>query len=141
MNAKNVLVRSLQLLEAGDARGWCDLFHPDGVLEFPYAPPGWKTRFEGREVIWKHMQKFPEHLTVRFTEVSFYETADPNMAIGEFHGDGFATVTGRKLEQDYISVLWTNNGQIMRYRDFWNPLRHLDALGGVEAATKIVKEG
>lgn len=139
MNAKNVLIRSLQLLEAGDARGWCDLFHPDGILEFPYAPPGWKTHFEGREAIWQHMQIFPEHLTVKFTDVSFYDTAHPNLAIGEFHGDGRAIVTGGTLSQDYISVLHTKDGQIMRYRDFWNPLRHLDALGGIEAAAKIVQ--
>ncbi len=28
MNAKEILVHSLRLLENGDARGWCDLFHP-----------------------------------------------------------------------------------------------------------------
>ena len=100
MNAKEILVHSLRLLENGDARGWCDLFHPEGVLEFPYAPPGWKTRFEGRETIWAHMRLFPEHLTVRFTDVQFYETADPDLAIGEFHGDGVATVSGGKLAQD-----------------------------------------
>ncbi|MDF5796599.1 beta-ketoacyl-ACP synthase 3 [Pseudomonas aeruginosa] len=140
MNAKEILVHSLRLLENGDARGWCDLFHPEGVLEFPYAPPGWKTRFEGRETIWAHMRLFPEHLTVRFTDVQFYETADPDLAIGEFHGDGVATVSGGKLAQDYISVLRTRDGQILLYRDFWNPLRHLEALGGVEAAAKIVQE-
>jgi uncharacterized protein len=139
MTAKEVLIQSLRLLENGDARGWCDLFHPDGVLEFPYAPPGWKTRFEGREVIWDHMQKFPEHLTVRFTDVSFYETADPNLAIGEFHGSGKAIMSGGSLEQDYISVLQVKDGKIVLYRDFWNPLRHLEALGGVEAAAKIVQ--
>ncbi|QVJ05097.1 nuclear transport factor 2 family protein [Pseudomonas aeruginosa] len=105
----------------------------------PYAPPGWKTRFEGRETIWAHMRLFPEHLTVRFTDVQFYETADPDLAIGEFHGDGVATVSGGKLAQDYISVLRTRDGQILLYRDFWNPLRHLEALGGVEAAAKIVQ--
>jgi uncharacterized protein len=139
MTAKEILVRSLRFLEDGDARSWCDLFHSDGVLEFPYAPPGWNTRFEGRAVIWEHMQKFPEHLTVRFSNVTFYETADPDLAIGEFHGSGSAIVSGGSLEQDYISVLRTKNGQIMLYRDFWNPLRHLEALGGVEAAAKIVQ--
>lgn len=38
-----------------------------------------------------------------------------------------------------ISVLRTRDGQILLYRDFWNPLRHLEALGGVEAAAKIVQ--
>ncbi len=139
MNAREVLVHSLQLLENGDARGWCDLFRTDGVLEFPYAPPGWDTRFEGRETIWAHMQKFPEHLTIHFSEVTFYETADPDLAIGEFHGDGIATVSGNKIAQDYVTILWTKGGQIVRYRDFWNPIRHLEALGGVDAAAKIVQ--
>lgn len=139
MNAKDILLHSLQLLQSGDARGWCDLFHPDGVLEFPYAPPGWNTRFEGREAIWEHMRKFPENLTISFSEVTFHETADPDLAIGEFHGDGTGTVSSGKLAQDYISVLWIKDGQIVRYRDFWNPLRHLEALGGIEAAAKIVQ--
>ncbi|MCW5312285.1 hypothetical protein IGA85_33285, partial [Pseudomonas aeruginosa] len=43
------------------------------------------------------------------------------------HGDGVATVSGGKLAQDYISVLRTRDGQILLYRDFWNPLRHLEA--------------
>ncbi len=141
MNAKEVLIKSLRLLENGDARGWCDLFADDGVLEFPYAPPGWNTRFEGRETIWSHMQLFPEHLTVRFTDVSFYETADPDLCIGEFHGSGKAIKAGGKLEQDYISVLKVKDGKIVLYRDFWNPLRHLEALGGADAAAKIVQGG
>lgn len=139
MNAREILTYSLHLLENGDARAWCDLFHEDGVLEFPYAPPGWNTRFEGREVIWAHMRKFPEHLQVNFTEVSFYDTNDPDLAIGEFHGDGVAKVSGGTLKQDYISVIKSRDGKIVLYRDFWNPLRHLEALGGVEAAAKIVQ--
>ncbi|MFE9748624.1 nuclear transport factor 2 family protein [Saccharothrix saharensis] len=139
MNAQEILTRSLELLENGDARGWCDLFHPDGVLEFPYAPPGWPNRFEGREAIWQHMQKFPEHLTVKFGEVTFYPTADENLAIGEFHGDGTATVSGLKLDQDYISVLRTDGEHITLYRDFWNPVKHMEALGGADAAAAIVQ--
>ncbi len=139
MTAREMLVKSLKLLEAGDARSWCDLFHEDGVLEFPYAPPGWNNRMEGRETIWEHMQKFPEHLTVRFSDVSFYDTTDPDLAIGEFHGEGTATVSGRRLDQDYVSMVWTKDGKIIRYRDFWNPIRHLDALGGEEAAAEIVQ--
>lgn len=139
MNAKDLLTKSLMCLECGDARGWCDLFHADGVLEFPYAPPGWSERFEGREAIWAQMRKFPEHLTISFGEVTFHPVADPDLAIGEFHGEGTAIGSGRVLSQDYISVVTSKDGQILRYRDYWNPLRHLEALGGAEAAAKIVQ--
>lgn len=137
--SQQILLTSLELLEQGDARGWVDLFSADGVLEFPYAPPGWPFRFQGHEALWAHMQKFPENLTVRFSGVTFYDTTDTDLAIAEFHADGTATATGRTLAQDYVSILWTENGQIVRYRDFWNPQRHLDALGGEAAAAAIVQ--
>lgn len=139
MTAKEILRHSLAMLEAGDARGWCNLFHEEGVLEFPYAPPGWQTRFVGRDAIWAHMRIFPEHLTLRFSDIRFYETADIDLAIGEFHGSGMAISSGRPLEQDYISVVETRAGRILRYRDFWNPIQHLIALGGIEEAAKIVQ--
>nr|4J9A_A Chain A, Engineered Digoxigenin binder protein DIG10.3 [Pseudomonas aeruginosa PAO1]4J9A_B Chain B, Engineered Digoxigenin binder protein DIG10.3 [Pseudomonas aeruginosa PAO1]4J9A_C Chain C, Engineered Digoxigenin binder protein DIG10.3 [Pseudomonas aeruginosa PAO1]4J9A_D Chain D, Engineered Digoxigenin binder protein DIG10.3 [Pseudomonas aeruginosa PAO1]4J9A_E Chain E, Engineered Digoxigenin binder protein DIG10.3 [Pseudomonas aeruginosa PAO1]4J9A_F Chain F, Engineered Digoxigenin binder p len=129
MNAKEIVVHALRLLENGDARGWSDLFHPEGVLEYPYPPPGYKTRFEGRETIWAHMRLFPEYMTIRFTDVQFYETADPDLAIGEFHGDGVLTASGGKLAYDYIAVWRTRDGQILLYRLFFNPLRVLEPLG------------
>jgi ketosteroid isomerase-like protein len=136
--AEAVLLRSLVLLENGDARGWVDLFHDDGVLEFPYAPDGWPAIFHGRDALWRHMQKFPEHLTVSFSDVVFYETADPDFTVAEFHGNGSAS-TGLPFVQDYVSLVWTKDGLITRYRDFWNPLRHLAALGGADAAARIVQ--
>lgn len=138
--AQEVLVRSMALLENGDARGWVDLFSVDGVLEFPYAPRGWPTRFEGRDALWQHMQKFPENLTVKFSEPAFYDTSDPNLAIAEYRGDGEALTTGLPFHQNYISVVSTRNGEIVRFRDFWNPLGHLEALGGAEAALRIVAD-
>lgn len=136
--AETILLRSLVLLENGDARGWVDLFHQDGVLEFPYAPDGWPSTFRGRDALWDHMRKFPEHLTVSFSGVVFHPTGDPDFTVAEFHGDGEAS-TGLPFVQDYVSLLWIRDGLITRYRDFWNPLRHLAALGGAEAAARIVQ--
>jgi ketosteroid isomerase-like protein len=136
--AQAVLARSLELLEAGDARGWVDLFDEDGVLEFPYAPHGWPTRFAGREALWQHMRKFPENLAVRFSGLHFHPTGDPELVIAEYRGDGEALTTGLEFHQTYISVVRIRNGRILGYRDFWNPLAHLDALGGAGAALKIV---
>jgi hypothetical protein len=138
--AQTVLARSLELLEAGDARGWVDLFGEHGVLEFPYAPTGWPNRFEGTEALWQHMQKFPEHLTVKFSGLQFYPTGDPELVIAEYRGDGKALQTGLDFHQAYISVLRIRDGRILLYRDFWNPLAHLEALGGVEAALKVVAD-
>jgi ketosteroid isomerase-like protein len=136
--AQRILATSLELLEKGDARGWVDLFAPDGVLEFPYSLPGWPSRFVGHDELWQQMERFPEFLEVRFTEPTFYETGDENFTIAEFSGQGRNIQNGLPFDQDYISLVWTAGDRIVRYRDFWNPLRHADALGGLEAAAAIV---
>ena len=33
------------------------------------------------------------------------------------------TATGAPYEQSYVSVLTVRDGLIVRYRDYWNPLR------------------
>ena len=136
--AQEVLAHSLDLLEAGDARGWVDLFAVDGVLEFPYAPTGWPDRFAGRDALWQQMEKFAEHLEVAFSGLEFHPTADPELVIAEYRADGRALRTGLEFHQRYISVVRVRGGEILLYRDFWNPLSHLAALGGAEAALRIV---
>jgi ketosteroid isomerase-like protein len=42
--------------------------------------------------------------------------------------------TGAPYNQLYISVVTLRDGRIAHYRDYWNPLVVLTALGGTEAA-------
>jgi ketosteroid isomerase-like protein len=49
--------------------------------------------------------------------------------------------TGVAYDQTYISVVTLRDGRIARYKDYWNPLVALAALGGAEAlATSIGEE-
>lgn len=137
--AEEALLRNLDLLVDGRIEDWVHLFTEDGVLEFPYAPPGWPDRFQGHAAIHDHMRKFPEHLSVRFDNIRFHPVADPNLVIAEFDGEGTVLSSGRAFQQTYISVIWTEGGLITRYRDFWNPMRLIEALGGAEAATRAVE--
>ena len=52
--AREVFERSLALLSAGAVQEWVDLFHPDGVAEFPFAPPGLpRTVAGGAPTMWQ----------------------------------------------------------------------------------------
>jgi ketosteroid isomerase-like protein len=138
--AETALLRNLELLTDGRIEDWVHLFTADGVLEFPYAPPGWPTHIQGHAALHEHMRRFPEHLAVRFSGVRFHPVADPHLVVAEFDAEGTALSTGRSFQQSYISLIWTGaDGLITRYRDFWNPLRLLEALGGVEAATRALE--
>ncbi|MDF5922088.1 nuclear transport factor 2 family protein [Pseudomonas aeruginosa] len=140
MNAKEILVHSLRLLENGDARGWCDLFHPEGVLEFPLRPAGLEDPLRGpRNHLGAHapVSRAPDRALHRRAVLRDRRT--PTWPSANSMATAWPPFPGGKLAQDYISVLRTRDGQILLYRDFWNPLRHLEALGGVEAAAKIVQ--
>ncbi|MFD0384890.1 nuclear transport factor 2 family protein [Streptomyces stramineus] len=134
---QEMFVRNLQLLSDGRIDEWLDLFHPDGVLEFPF-PPGWQASLRGRAALAEHMKHFPEQLRMTFSEVTFHETTDPELIVAEFTSEGTALVTGRTFRQTYVSVVWTENGLITRFRDFWNPLVITEALGGADAAEQAV---
>ncbi|TYC52976.1 hypothetical protein FMN50_15435 [Rhodobacterales bacterium] len=52
----------------------------------------------------------------------------------EFSCQGQGIETGKPYDQDYISVVTLRDGRVCHYRDYWNPLVALHALGGAEAA-------
>ncbi|WP_067819395.1 nuclear transport factor 2 family protein [Actinomadura kijaniata] len=119
----------LDLLSAGRIPEWVDLFTEDGVLEFPYGPEGYPREVRGKAGLHAYMRNFPEHFQVEFTDLRFHETTDPALVVAEFRSRGTARSTGRPYEQTYISLVWTENGRISRYVDYWNPLVAIEALG------------
>ena len=130
--ARELFARNMELVSSGRITEWVDLFAEDGVLEFPFPPPGFPTRIEGRAALYEHMRSFPEQLEVRFSEPVFYDTADPDLVIADFTSEGTALATGRTFRQAYLSIVWLRDGKIVRYRDFWDPWVIVEALGGPE---------
>jgi uncharacterized protein len=79
--------------------------------------------------LYEQMKTFPELLEVRFADVIFHDTVDPELVIAEFRADCTAVPTGRTFQQTYISVVHTRNGKFVHFKDFWNPLPVIEALG------------
>lgn len=51
--------RALALLLAKDMAGFAELWAPDGVLEFPFAPPGYPSRLNGRAEVRDYVRDYP----------------------------------------------------------------------------------
>jgi ketosteroid isomerase-like protein len=133
--AQHAVAEHLRLVSSGRIGEWIDLFAPDGVLEFPYAPAGVPRRLEGRDALLAYMTHFPDTFDVRFVDLVFHETADPSTAVAEFRSTGRAVATGKPYEQTCISVVHTDDtGRITRYVDYWNPLVAIEALEPGEGA-------
>ncbi|MEU7615317.1 nuclear transport factor 2 family protein [Micromonospora rifamycinica] len=107
------------------------LFAPDAVLEFPFAPPGQPRRVAGQAALHDYLIGYPDLLDVHeIHDVTIHETTDPEVIVVEFTSTGAAVATGQPFELRYIAVLTIRDGQMVHYRDYWNPMDAQELLGG-----------
>lgn len=108
-----------------------DLVADDIVMEFPFSFPGATARLEGAGQIAEHLESLAGLITLdRMNTPIVHESTDPNLVIFEVEGFGRGLVTGEPYEQRYICVVRTQNGKIVHYIDYWNPLVFLRAMQG-----------
>lgn len=123
---------------APDAATFLDMLADNAVMEFPYAPPGFATRLEGKVAIARHLESLG--VMIAFDGMgapAIYATNDPDLTILEVEGFGRGVSTGEPYDQRYISVIRMENGRIVHYRDYWNPLALLRALRGGAAVDAL----
>ncbi|GAA5038254.1 ketosteroid isomerase-like protein [Thermocatellispora tengchongensis] len=136
MNASELVDHALELLLAKDMRAFAGLWAETGVIEFPFAPPGYPPRVEGRAAIEEYLRDYPDILDIReFPQRVVHRTADPEVVIAEFEAAGFVVRTGEPYRMRYVAVITVRDGRIQNYRDYWNPLDAAAAMGGLEELT------
>ena len=114
-----------------DIQAWSNLLAEDAIVEFPYASAlGAIVRLEGKSAIYNHMKNAVAQLqNWVFKDVREYQTLIPNVLFAEFHGEAVFVATGQPYQQDYVVRLETNNGKIIHYREYWNPVAILEIMG------------
>jgi ketosteroid isomerase-like protein len=108
---------------ARDIERWLQLFADDAVVEFPYAVRlGLPTRLTGKAAIAEYFRRTPGVFRdLRFRDLQVHPTTNPEVVIGEVHGSATLAPGGEAYEQDYVMVLESRAGQIVRYREYWDP--------------------
>jgi ketosteroid isomerase-like protein len=107
-----------------DSGALLDLCADDVVFEFPFAPPGRPARVEGKPALGDYLKGISGRMRLEgVSNLEIHETVKPEVAIIEMTMTGTVTATGAPYEQSYVSVLTVRDGLIVRYRDYWNPLR------------------
>ena len=133
MNAPELVEHALDLLLAKDMAAFAGLWAEDGVLEFPFAAPGYPPRIDGRAAVADYMRGYPGILDVReIRQKVLHQTADPNLVIVEFEAAGIVVATGQPYSMRYIAVITVRNSEIQSYRDYWSPLAATEVMGGAE---------
>ncbi|WP_437761600.1 nuclear transport factor 2 family protein [Sorangium sp. So ce281] len=115
-----------------DMNRWLDLFADDATVEFPYAPAlGAPARLEGKAAIRRHFEGILQSFHgLELRDVRRYPTTDPDVALAEVHGSATIGPARKRYEQDYVMIVATRNGRVVRYREYWNPAPVLEAFGG-----------
>lgn len=117
-------------LEAKDIPAFLDLFAEDAVQDMPYAPPGFPARVEGKTEIAKLFAGFPDATNgVAFPGLTIYPTDDPDRLIAEVGGEIEFKGADERYRQRYISIFEFEDGKIMLFREYFNPIPFAEAVG------------
>jgi ketosteroid isomerase-like protein len=94
-----------------------DLYAEDAVVVHPFASP--PEPLIGREALRRHFAAAATmDLEMTARDVVVYETADPEVVIGEFVYEGRVTATGHAFTVPNIFVLRVRDGLIVESRDY-----------------------
>lgn len=114
---------------------WIELWAEDGELWFPFAPLGRQSVYRGHDEIRGYMCDVGRVVVDSLVSGQLLPMQDPHIAVAEFTVNGHAADTGAPFNQSYVMFFETKNGKIWRYREYWNPLVTIDALGDRQAWT------
>ena len=132
-SAVELLRHSLDMFLAKDMKGWSLLCAADVVAEFPFAPEGSPRRLDGREALYEYLRNYPEVVDVRsMPKLRTYATDDPNVAIAEWSSSGEVLTNGNAYEMSYATFVTFKDGLIVNYREYWDPLAFIQAMGGAQ---------
>jgi uncharacterized protein len=126
-----VFRRALDFLLAHDMAGFTSLYADDAVMEFPFAPPGWPQRLQGREAVESYLDGYTDRFDIqRVLDLVMHETTDPKVIVAELAIGGRVLPSGEAYTARYVAVLTVAGDRIRHYRDYWNPLPLVEGAAG-----------
>jgi uncharacterized protein len=114
--------RAIAALQAGNIDGWMEIYAPDAIHEFPFAPEGGVRALQGRDTIAAYMRQLPG--LIRFgslSDVRVRETDDELIVEATGHHLRIPSDAARDLS--YVWFLTLQDGKVTHFRDYMNPLQ------------------
>jgi ketosteroid isomerase-like protein len=113
---------AIKALQTGNIDGWMDIYAPDAIHEFPFAPQGAPHVLEGRDRIAAYMSQLPSR--IRFgalSDVRVREVNDELIIEATGHHHRLSDNTPRNIS--YIWFITSRDGKVTHFRDYMNPLQ------------------
>ncbi|MEV0970007.1 nuclear transport factor 2 family protein [Microtetraspora glauca] len=123
---REIFERYLRAGLTEDREAQAALFSDDAVIEFPFAPPGTPSRFQGREEIRAMLTSLGRgtaqagmRLDQDKSVMTVHETADPEVIIAEIELHVDVETTDDVLKVPYVQVWRVRDGRVVLFRDYW----------------------
>jgi uncharacterized protein len=114
---------------------WIALWHEEGIFDQPFPPePSYPARLAGVHAIYNHVRSIDrvfQELT--FHDIVVHTTADPEVVIATLRSEGGVVATGKRYANEYVAFFRIRDGKVVEYREYFNPLKVLEAFGGINA--------
>ena len=116
------LAHALEALRAGNVESYLEIYAPDAVHEFPFAPAGAVPRLVGRDAIAAYMRQLPERIHFgTLSDVRVRETGDEFIIEATGHHHRIRDNAPRAIS--YVWFITRRDGQVTYFRDYMNPLQ------------------
>ena len=127
---------------AGEGVVFADLFAEDGVLRFPFAPPGMPREIRGREAI--RTSRTAEAgrrslLAMDGVDLVVHETDDPEVVVTEIEHYGHSHAHDTQRPEAVRAVQRVRDGEIVSYDDYMDPIAMAALLGRTDELAAALK--
>ncbi len=124
------VVEQVRRMVAGEGVVFADLFAEDGVLRYPFAPPGTPTELQGRDAIRTRFGAGSRDLLdMDGVDVVVRQTDDPEVVIAEIEHHGYSRGSGGHYRFRALGVIRVRDGEIVSYDDYMDPIALAALLG------------
>jgi uncharacterized protein len=126
------VAEQVRKMVAGEEVVFADLFAVDGVLAYPFAPPGQPSELQGRDAIrafFAGLGTARDLFVMDGVDALVRETDDPEVVITEITHYGQSNVTGAPYRFTALGVIRVHDGEITRYDDYMDPIALARLLG------------
>jgi ketosteroid isomerase-like protein len=126
------VVEDVRRMVAGEGVVFGDLFAVDGVLRYPFSPPGMPRELKGRDTIREYHAAASGRrslLEIEGVDMIVRETDDPEVVVVEIEHHGHSHGTGGPYRFRALGVVRVRDGEIVEYDDYMDPIAMAALLG------------
>jgi ketosteroid isomerase-like protein len=126
------VAEQVRKMVAGEGVTFADLFAADGVLAYPFAPPGQPAELRGRDAIRAYFGGLGQSralFTMAGVDAVTWQTDDPEVAVTQITHHGTSNVTGAPYRFTALGFIRVRDGLIVRYEDYMDPIALARLLG------------